>query len=59
MRYSLLPKVVSQDELALLITALAAYQHNHQYKAVYDKLVGQQLPQKASLPRAINRKNGK
>lgn len=33
---------VSQEELAMLIAALAAYQHNERYRALHDKLVHQQ-----------------
>lgn len=57
MQYSLYLKEFSQDELALLIRAMEAYQHNHQYKALHDKLVRYQSPQKASSRCANNRKN--
>ncbi|MBM3604950.1 MAG: hypothetical protein FJX25_09375 [Alphaproteobacteria bacterium] len=46
-------KDLSQDELALLVSATAAYQHHSTYKALHDKLVRHQLATQKALNLSI------
>ncbi|MCG6110742.1 MAG: hypothetical protein MEQ74_00955 [Paracoccus sp.] len=46
MRNTVIMTITSKEELDLIVSALAAYNHNPRYRALYEKLVRQQDQQK-------------
>ncbi|WP_252930445.1 hypothetical protein [Paracoccus sp. 08] len=42
MRDNVIMAIATEDELDMIVSALAAYRHNTRYRALYEKLIRQQ-----------------